>query len=287
MNKSTPALLALTALLWACSSTPTHTPLLEQTRSEYNAAINNPSIAKYAPLELQQAGEALAVANASAAKNESIEVVDGYAYVAKQKIALMQSAAKQKSAEADIANSGKQRDQVRLAQRTNEADQASAKADKAKLDMQKAQREAQIAKADASNLIQQLSELKAKNTARGIVITLGDVLFAIDQSQLTAEGINTIQKLANVLQNNPQRNVLIEGFTDSTGATEYNQALSMRRAAAVSAALQQLGVGSERIATQGYGESFPVAANSNSQARQLNRRVEIVLSDQNGKIIAR
>lgn len=287
MNKSTPALLALTAMLWACSSTPTQTPLLDQTRSEYNLAKNNPSIAKYAPLELQQAGEALEVANAAASKNESREVVDGYAYVAKQKIALMQSAATQKSAEADIANSGKQRDQVRLEQRTNEADQASANADKAKSDMQKAQREAQIAKADASNLMQQLSELKAKNTARGIVITLGDVLFAIDQAQLTPAGVNTIQKLADVLQKNPERNVLIEGFTDSTGATEYNQALSMRRAGAVSAALQQLGVGSERVTTQGYGESFPVAANNNSQARQLNRRVEIVLSDQNGKIIAR
>ncbi|WP_027468393.1 OmpA family protein [Deefgea rivuli] len=284
MNKFTPALLAMTTLLWACSTTPTQTSLLDQTRSEYSLAKNNPSIAKYAPLELKQAGEALDQANAAASKKESIEVVDGLAYVAKQKIALMQSTATQKSAEADMANSSKQRDQVRLEQRTNEANQATASAVQAKADLQDAQRETQVAKADASSLLQQLSDLKAKNTERGIVITLGDVLFASNQSQLTAAGVATAQKLADVLQKNPQRKVLIEGFTDNTGTVAHNQMLSTRRATAVSAALQQLGIASERIAVQGYGESFPVASNATSQNRQLNRRVEIVLSDDNGKI---
>ena len=197
-----------------------------------------------------------------------------------------------------MTNSAQQREKVRLEQRTNEANKATATAEqatadamkakndamKAKADLENAQRETQSAQADASNLMQQLSDLKAKNTERGIVITLGDVLFAIDQSELTANGVNTVQKLASVLQKNPQRKVLIEGFTDNTGATAYNQALSLRRANAVSGALQQLGITRDRIGSQGYGESFPVASNATSQDRQLNRRVEIVLSDENGKI---
>src|SRR3989339_272761 len=84
-----------------------------------------------------------------------------------------------------------------------------------------------------------------------------------------------------------QRNVLIEGFADSTGAADYNQGLSERRASAVRTALLDLGVARERIDMRGYGESFPVAANDSAASRQLNRRVEIVLSDNSGKIVAR
>ena len=89
--------------------------------------------------------------------------------------------------------------------------------------------------------------------------------------------------LAEVLQQNPTRNVLVEGFTDSTGADPYNQQLSERRGQTVRDALLQMGVGSERISVRGYGESYPVASNDTAANRQLNRRVEIVLSDESGK----
>jgi outer membrane protein OmpA-like peptidoglycan-associated protein len=120
-----------------------------------------------------------------------------------------------------------------------------------------------------------------------MVITLGDVLFGTDLSRLNAEGMRTAQKLAKVLQENPQRTVMVEGFTDSVGAASYNQALSERRAGAVQASLLELGVARERIAIRGYGESHPVAANDTAPNRQLNRRVEIVLSDDTGKITNR
>jgi outer membrane protein OmpA-like peptidoglycan-associated protein len=310
MNKTqlAPIVLAIAALMAGCSSTPKTTSLLDQTRADYTAAQSNPNIATYAPLEMKQATQAMAQANVEANDRGSDEKIDNLAYLAKQKIALAQEVTQRKVAEADIVNAGKERDQLRLDARTNEAnaaklsaEQATLAAQQAQSDAATAQRTAQQSQLDAANaqrqtqeaqarnaqLEAQLAELAAKKTARGTVITLGDVLFGTDLSRLTADGMRSAQKLADVLQQNPQRNVLIEGFTDSTGAADYNQGLSERRASAVRTALLGMGVARERIDMRGYGEAFPVAANDSASNRQLNRRVEIVLSDDNGKVMAR
>jgi outer membrane protein OmpA-like peptidoglycan-associated protein len=293
MNKiyTMPAALVFAALVAACGTTPRTTSLLDQTRGDYVAAQHNPNVASYAQAEMKDAGDALERANAAANHNESAEKIDKLAYLAKQQIALTQEAAKQKSAEADIASAAKQRDRIRLEQRTNEADQAKISAEQSNLTAQiamgeaaEAQRKTQEAQAHAAQLEAQLADLAAKKTERGLVITLGDVLFGTDLARLNPEGMRTAQKLADVLQQNPQRTVLVEGFTDSTGSASHNQELSERRATAVRAALQELGVARERIAIHGYGQSYPVAANDTSEHRQLNRRVEIVLSDETGKI---
>jgi outer membrane protein OmpA-like peptidoglycan-associated protein len=99
--------------------------------------------------------------------------------------------------------------------------------------------------------------------------------------------MRTAQKLADVLQQNPQRKVLVEGFTDSTGSSAYNQELSDRRATAVRTALTAMGIAADRVAIRGYGEAYPVAGNDTAQSRQMNRRVEIVLSDETGTTIQR
>lgn len=290
----TPTLLVIAALVGACSSMPRTTSLLDQTRSDYIAAQNNPNVANYAPLEMKQAGEALQQANAAADHKDSAEKVDKLAYLAKQKIALTLEVAKQKSAEANVASAGKERDQIRLEQRTNEADQAKANAEQSRLATQvaqgataEAQRKTQEAQARTAQLETQLADLAAKKTERGMVITLGDVLFGTDLARLNPDGMRTAQKLADVLQQNPQRTVLVEGFADSTGAATHNQALSERRATAVRSALQEMGVSRERVAIRGYGATYPVAANDTAQNRQLNRRVEIVLSDASGKVAQR
>lgn len=289
-----PALIAVAAFVGACSSMPKTTSLLDQTRGDYLAAQSNPNVASYAPLEMKQAGEALEQANAAADAADSAEKIDKLAYLAKQKIALTQEVAKQKSAEADVASAGKERDQMRLDQRTNEADQAKASAEQSKLTAQvaqgeaaEAQRKTQAAQAHAAKLEAQLADLAAKKTERGMVITLGDVLFGTDMARLNQDGMRTAQTLADVLQENPQRTVLVEGFTDSIGTAPHNQELSERRATAVSTALQGMGVARDRIAIRGYGEAYPVAANNTAQNRQLNRRVEIVLSDVSGKVTQR
>ncbi|MCB8747486.1 OmpA family protein [Rhodoferax sp. U2-2l] len=300
-NYLTPIVLAVAALLAACGSTPKATSLLDQTRAEYRMAQASPAVATYAPMEMKLATDAMTQANASAAERDSDAEIDRLAYLARQKIALTQEVTKRKVAEAEVANAGKQRDQLVLDQRTNEANAAQIRANtanqaaviaqndaaNAKQQTLLAQDEAAAAQARNAQLEAQLSDLAAKKTERGLVITLGDVLFGTDLSQLTSAGMASAQKLATVLQNNPMRNVLIEGFADSTGASDYNQALSLRRATAVQTALTQFGIAPGRIAMQGYGEAFPVAANDTAPNRQLNRRVEIVLSDDSGQIRAR
>lgn len=310
MNKKifAPVILMTAMLLSACSTTPKTTSLLDQTRMDYQAAQNNSNVQTLAPLEMRQADVAMNDANKAAKDNESSEKIDRLAYIAKQKIGVAQELAKQKQAEAAVADAAKARDQIRLEQRTNEADKAKMQADQAKAQADQARLAAQIAQGEASEaqrraqeeqakalemqnrnaaLEAQLADLQAKTTLRGIVITLGDVLFGVDQAKLNPDGMRTVQKLATVLQSNMQRTVLIEGHTDNTGSQAHNQDLSERRAAAVRSALVLMGVSRDRVEIKGYGEAFPIAENNNAQNRQLNRRVEIILSDVNGKITPR
>jgi outer membrane protein OmpA-like peptidoglycan-associated protein len=289
-----PAALALAVALTACSSAPTTTSMLDQARGDYMAAQGNPAVSQYAAVELRQATAALDRANEAAARQESIAEVDKLAYVAKQRIATAQEVAKQKSAEAAVADAARQRDQVRLEARTMEADQAKRSAEQAKADADAARMAAQNqaaatrdAQAQADALAAQLADLKAKQTERGIVMTMGDVLFNVDQANLTAGGMQILQKLADVMREHPDRNVMVEGFTDSTGSEQHNLMLSQRRAESVRSALMNMGIEGTRISTRGYGEAYPVASNANSADRQLNRRVEIVLSDAGGTVNAR
>ena len=279
----TPVLLVIAGLLGACSSMQT-TNLLEQTRSDYRTVQNNPQVARYAPLELKQADDAMAKANAAAADNQSTEEIDKLAYLAKQKIAVTQEMTKQKSAESSIAGASKERDQMRLDQRTNEADRAKEATALAKGKTADAERQTLDAQRRTAQLEAQLAELSAKKTERGMVITLGDVLFQTDKAVLSQDGLNTSLKLAKVLEENPERTVLIEGFTDSTGSTAHNQRLSESRATSVRLALQNMGVNRSRIAIRGFGESYPIAGNDTSEDRQMNRRVEIILSNDKGAI---
>lgn len=307
MNKLTltPLMLAITLAIGACSSTPTRTVLLDQARSDYQLAQGNNSVATYASAELQLAGQVLEQANRAAFEHDSEERIDRLAYQAKQKIAITVELARQKAAEASVATSVRERDQIRLARRTNEADQAQSAADQAKFDAgqansaaQLAQRQATAAQQDTINaerkagdaqmraqqLEMQLADLAAQKTERGLVITIGDVLFGSDRYRLTAAGMATLHKLAELLQQNPQRTVQVEGYTDSVGGTDYNQTLSERRAHSVAEALREMGIEARRIGARGYGELRPVADNNSAEHRQLNRRVEIILSDASGKI---
>jgi outer membrane protein OmpA-like peptidoglycan-associated protein len=287
-----PTVLAVSMMLAACSTTPMTTSMLDQTRGDFAAAQSNPSVAANAPVEFKAAADALDRANAAADKKESIDTVDKLAYLAKQKIAVAQEVAKRKQAENEVADAGRQRDEIRLQQRTQEADKAKVSAEQAKADADAARRQAEAATASAREeqsksaaLQQQLADLQAKQTDRGLVITLSDVLFNTDKADLSAEGMRTAQKMADVLLQEPQSAVLIEGFTDSTGSSSHNLELSQRRAESVRNALIGLGVKADKVATRGYGEAFPVASNGDAGSRQLNRRVEIVLS-QNGAPIA-
>ncbi|THC39920.1 OmpA family protein [Massilia sp. Mn16-1_5] len=293
-----PAVFASAILLAACSTTPTTTPTLDQARADFVAANNNPQVSSYAPLQFKEASDALDRANAAAAKKESLNDIDRLAYIAKQKISTAQEVARAKAAEANIADAGRQRTELTLEARTAEAERAKREAAEAQAAAAAAQQQAATAQQQAAMAQDQtrmiaeraaklealLVELHATKTERGMVVTIGDVLFATNQANLTPNGMSTLRKLADVMAQNPERTVLVEGFTDSTGSSSYNMDLSQRRANAVATALSSMGVPRERIAMKAYGEAFPVAANDNASNRQLNRRVEIVLSNENAPI---
>jgi outer membrane protein OmpA-like peptidoglycan-associated protein len=335
-------LIALAALA-GCASMPASNAQLDQARSDYRAAQQNPQTAALAAGEMKAASDALDAANAAAAARRDSAEVDHLAYLARQRVAIARETADQKTAEAAVANSESLRDRVRLAARTSEADAAQRSAmnsqrrsEASQRDSEAAQRQSEASrqqaqaaqqqalnsqqqaqaslqqsqdaqqKADAaqrqaddsqrmtaeanarnSDLAAQLKDLNAKSTNRGLVVTMGDVLFDTDKAQLKTGGLRSVEKLGGVLRQNPQRKVVIEGFTDSTGSEALNAALSSRRAEAVRAALLEMGIGSDRISTHGYGESYPVANNDSAVGRQLNRRVEIVLSDDAGNVVPR
>jgi len=293
------ALLAI-ATLAGCASVPENS-LLNEARNDYRAAQNNPQVINLAPNELKQAGDALAKANDASIKKEDAAVVTHLAYLAKQRAAIAQEAAKQKEAEMAVTNAAAERSTIRLEARTAEvskAQQSAAESQRqAEASQQQAvtsqqqsemsQQQARDAEMRTSQLETQLKELNAKKTERGLVITLGDVLFDTNKTQLKSGSTRSLQKLADFLKQYPQRKARIEGYTDSTGGADYNQGLSDRRAKAVRTSLVDMGISNDRIATQGYGEESPVASNDNAAGRQLNRRVEIVLSDDNGNFSLR
>lgn len=316
-----PTALLTLATIAGCSSVPQNSRLNEA-RSDYNAAQNTPRVVNLAPTELKQAGDALAKANDASAKKEDEATVTHLAYIAKQRVAVAQETAKQKEAETALTNAGVERSKIRLDARTEEANKAHQKAEasqrQAEVSQQQAdasQRRAETSQRDADASQQQaamsqqhadmsqqqardaekrtdqveaqLKELNAKKTERGLVITLGDVLFDTNKAELKSGASRSLQKLAGFLTQYPQRKAQIEGYTDSTGSADYNQDLSNRRANAVRASLVGMGISSDRITTHGYGKESPVASNDTATGRQMNRRVEIILSEDGGNVSSR
>ena len=135
-----------------------------------------------------------------------------------------------------------------------------------------------LLEADWGSRQKQLAELNAKQTERGMVLTLGDVLFDTGQSTLKAGAQSTIDRLAEFLRSSPESTVVIEGHTDSVGGEDYNMQLSQRRADAVGTELLNRNISGDRVTSAGTGESAPIASNDTDAGRQQNRRVEIIVS---------
>jgi outer membrane protein OmpA-like peptidoglycan-associated protein len=268
------------AALSACNMIPTDKTQLALARDENAAAHNNPQTVALAASELQLADNAMRRANEAEIARESNTTVNHLAYLAQQRTTIAQEVGRQKAAEQGAVDANAARDRMQLEARTREADAA-------RQNTLAAQNQTRNAETRNRELQSQIKDLNAQTTPRGLVVTINDVLFTSGQAELRASSMRNIDKLVAFLQNYPQRNVLIEGFTDSTGSDTLNMDLSQRRSAAVRSSLIDKGVNGDRIATRGYGKSHPVANNNSSGGRQLNRRVEIIVSNDTETIPAR
>ena len=306
----------------ACAVLPAHDAEVDDARAAVLAAQNDPQVVSLAPVELNKAVDAMRAADAAWSDRGAIDEAHHLAYLAWTHATIAKETARLKTAEASVASANAERDRVRLEARTREAERAQRQAARAQQDAARAQaqadanrasalaaqqqaadaaRQAQAARdaaeasraqaadaqARAQSLQSALAELQARPTDRGMVVTMGDLLFDTGSAHLNPGGLRVVDHLVEFMQAYPQRRVSIEGFTDSVGNPAANQDLSERRASAVRLALIDRGVDPARLVARGYGEDYPVASNTNPAGRQLNRRVEIVISDANGAIASR
>lgn len=279
----TAPLAAAALLLAACGANPVKPDGADQIRADLTALQTNPDYASRAPVALQEAESAVRLAETPtadpAAGSQAV-------YVAERKVAIARAQAEKRLAEDQVRTLSDQRNAIRLDARTAEAEAAKSQAEQAIAIAQAQQQaalaarsEADAAKAEAEELRRQMEDLQARQTDRGLVMTLGDVLFATGKADLKAGSAERLNKLVAFLGKYPDRTVVIEGHTDSTGSEAINQRLSQQRAEAVRAYLLSQGVAANRVSAVGKGESLPVADNATAAGRQQNRRVEIIISN--------
>jgi outer membrane protein OmpA-like peptidoglycan-associated protein len=270
--------MGLALVVCACAGAPRPNAALEDAHAAVQAAEADPNVAKYAALDLDAAKKDLAIADDAALHHKDASIAQP-AYLATQNARLAQAHAAAKADDARVTAGQAERDRIMLAARNREVENA-------KMATNAATKEAAAATGEAARLQAEVDQLKATRTSRGLVLTLGDVLFDTGKAELKAGAGRKLEQLAQFLNEHKDRRVQIDGFTDSVGSDSYNQELSQRRADAVKSALLSRGVDASRIATEGYGKSFPVASNSDSGGRQLNRRVEVVIGGDDGNAIA-
>jgi outer membrane protein OmpA-like peptidoglycan-associated protein len=271
MNTKLLAAMATAMTFAGCASAPPTNPALDNARTAVRSAEADPNVGKYAALDLQAAKNELQQAESAALKHDKANIAQP-AYLAAQTARLAQIKASAKADDARVAAGQTERDRIQLNARTAEVDSAKLARDQA---TQK-----------ASALQSEVDALNAKPTDRGLVLTLGDVLFDTGKAGLNPGASRNLDQLVQFLTEHADRHVEIDGYTDSVGTDSFNQDLSQRRADTVKAVLVSRGIDSERIVSRGYGKEFEVASNSEASGRQLNRRVEIVIGGENGAAVA-
>ena len=174
----------------------------------------------------------------------------------------------------------KEAESARAAQLSaEEADQARRLAETRASEAEYARLEADLASQQITSLTRQLENLQLRETESGVVVTLGDVLFASGQTTLVEGGRSSLAEVVDLLLTEPDKKIRVEGHTDSLGDAEANLSLSEQRAQAVLEALVSLGVAADRISALGMGEDFPIASNEDEDGRARNRRVDVILLD--------
>jgi outer membrane protein OmpA-like peptidoglycan-associated protein len=266
----------LAAVLAACASAPQRNDQLEQARAELQTLTADPMAQQAASSDVDQARTSLNQAEGAFQQKRPPEEVDQLAYLALRHAQAGEARIAESRARQEVAKAQDDRNGILLQAREREAQQAKSEAATAR-------NTAAATQAELTSARQELSELQAKKTDRGLVMTLSDVLFDTGRATLKAGADRDIDRLAHALKDNENTRVKIEGYTDSVGSDSYNQGLSERRAQAVADALRTRGVPSDHYQVEGLGKEYPVASNNTPEGRQQNRRVEIVFSDDSGR----
>jgi outer membrane protein OmpA-like peptidoglycan-associated protein len=255
------ALLAV-ALLAGCATEPDAEQRLEAARESFQKVKEDTDALRYAPRDVIRAGDSLSRADRLSTYWGSDADVEHYAYLSERYSAIASEHAKLSI------------NQEREAKLQLEIERLQLNLREAKL----------VSVQQQGKWLEEQINLAATETNRGLVLTLGDVLFDPADSELKPSANRTLLKLVQFLQLNPRRVVRVEGYTDNRGSNEENLSLSKERAQAVADMMIDLGIEEKRIQVVGYGADFPVTENASSRGRAQNRRVEIVFSDDQGKL---
>lgn len=261
--------------LAGCATAPVSPEGSADVRAKLTRLQADPELATRAPAAIREAEAAVKAAE------EPLGAADASlgthrVYLADRKVEIAMAQATTKQAELQRVKLGEERERSRLDARTREADAANAEVDATRVAAASAATQAAL---QAEEMQRQIDALQAKATERGIVLTLGDVLFTSGRADLKVGTAGNLDRLVAFLDQNPDRRVVIEGHTDSVGGDDYNLGLSQRRAESVQSFLVQRGIAPSRIVASGKGKHQPVADNQSEGGRQLNRRVEVIIEN--------
>jgi outer membrane protein OmpA-like peptidoglycan-associated protein len=258
-------------VLAACATAPVIPQGAAEARTKLTGLQSDPALANLAPAALKDAEAAVQTAEQPVSKKDA-ELGAYRVYMADRQVEIAMARASTQYSEDQRAKLADERDRARLAARTREADAAHNEAAMARND-------ADIARSDADEMQKQIDLLQAEATDRGLVLTLGDVLFATGRSEVKVGSASNLNKLVAFLNKYPDRKVQIEGHTDNVGSLDSNQGLSQRRAESVKSYLVQQGISAQRLSASGMGESQPVSDNESESGRQQNRRVVAIIDN--------
>ncbi len=274
-GKLVPTIVLSSILLGACAASPTTPQAALDVREKLTELQSDPEMANNARNELRSAEEAVRIAEQPLGSGQA-DLADYRIYMADHMVEIARAKGTTRLLETERTRMGEQRDAARLTARTLEADRAQADAETARSSEAAA---AALSAAAAADLQRRIDDLEAEATERGLVLTLGDVLFATGSAEIQGGSNRNLEKLVGFLNEYPDRNVVIEGHTDNVGSAQFNQTLSLQRAESVRRHLSDHGVERRRLTVNGYGLERPVASNESEAGRQQNRRVEVIIEN--------
>jgi outer membrane protein OmpA-like peptidoglycan-associated protein len=289
-SKSLVAIAVASVLIASCAVAPVRNSGADEARAKLTRLQSNPDLANRAPAAIAEAEAAVRLAEQPQTESGLSEY---RVYIADRKVEIATAQAQTRFYEDQHAALEAQQQNARLDARTREVEVARDQTARARADDETQRLVASQARSDADaanatsaaladqavDLQRQIDALDLKATNRGLVLTLGDVLFATGGAELLTGAAGHLDKLADFLKEYTDRTVLIEGYTDSTGTQTYNQDLSERRAESVRGYLSAHGVAYARLSASGRGMNDPVASNDSATGRQQNRRVEVIVSN--------